>query len=141
VLYTDSVSFTMTTLPQLGRGIAKVLTLPTETIESDYANRYVYLSSFRFTQPQVFQEILKATGTVERDWEIEHAVADDILRDGQEQLARGEMGGISKLIAAMHFKEGDNSARVQNERLGLPKEDLQTVIKDALALRPIASAH
>jgi hypothetical protein len=141
VLCTDSVAFNTTTIPQLGRGVATVLTLPIETIDRDYANGHVYLSSFQLTQPQLFKELLEASGTVEDDWKITHQVADDVLRAGQEQLAKGEMAGISKLLAAAHFKEGDNSAKLQNEKLGLPKEDLQVVLRDALAQYPVDSAY
>ena len=70
-LYTDCVPFATATVAQVARAVASLLTLPKSTIDKTFANGHLYVYSFVLTQPQVFEAVLRVTGTKEEDWQIE----------------------------------------------------------------------
>ncbi|KAK5128000.1 hypothetical protein LTR85_005117 [Meristemomyces frigidus] len=131
-LYTDSVSFNTTTTAQIGAGIASFLALPTDLIEKQFANECLYLSSFQLTQPQLFEAVLKATGSTESDWQVGRKTAEDKLAEGRKKLEAGDMSGNFDMLVGMSFVEGDYSAQVANELLGLGQEDLDEVVREAV---------
>lgn len=68
------------TLPQCGRAVARLLglkILPDDGGDrtpclSHYRNRFVYVSSFKISQREMLDSILRVTGTEMRDWKISH---------------------------------------------------------------------
>lgn len=47
----DSIAFKTTIIPQIGTGITRFLTVPVDINKKDFANGYLYLSSFKLSQP------------------------------------------------------------------------------------------
>ncbi|KAK4546581.1 hypothetical protein LTR36_001798 [Oleoguttula mirabilis] len=131
-LYMDSVSFNTTSSAQIGAGIASFLALPTDVIEKQFANGSLYLSSFSLTQPQVFEAMLRVTGTTEKDWEVERKTCQDRLDVGRKKLEAGDVSGTFDLLYSMTYLEGDYSSRLHNELLGLGQEDLDEVVEEAV---------
>ena len=110
-----------------------MLALPVQTIEHNFANGYVYLSSFHLTQPQLFGAVLKATGTAESDWDLKRSTTGALFQDSQEKFQAGEFHAIAGMITGTTFQVGDYSAKVaeHDKLLQLPAEDLDDVIKRA----------
>jgi len=59
--------------------------------------------------------------------------SEDLLASGRAKLGKGDFSGIADLIKAVAFGElGDLRAKLWDERLGLPKENLAEVVKGAV---------
>lgn len=114
-------------LPTVGKAVVGVLSHPAET-----KNRYVWIESFCVSQNEVLAALEKATG---EKWQINKVATEDQIREGREGMAKGVPMAIGKLIvgailiddedAVMDFSK---TAPLDNEVLGLPKEDLQTAV-------------
>ncbi|KAK5686085.1 hypothetical protein LTS10_002199 [Elasticomyces elasticus] len=134
-LYTDSIAFNTTTLPQIGLGIAKFLALPRSTIDKQFANGFLYLSSFKLTQPELFRAVLAATRTKESDWQIERTSFETLIEDGHKKVSEGDViAGSIDVVHGITFKAGDYSGEVHNDMLGLKQEDLGEVVRNALSI-------
>jgi len=131
-LYTDCAPFNTTTIHTVAEGIAKLLSLPEQTLSTTYANSYVFISSFQLTQPQLFDAVLRATGTTEAEWTIEKKTVQDRLDRGQEKIKSGDFTGMYDLVYGYAFKGGmggDFQSKVHNRALGLEQEDLDEVVR------------
>ncbi|KAF4436033.1 isoflavone reductase family [Fusarium acutatum] len=145
-LYDDGdVKNSTSTLAQVGRAVAKVLSLkelPDDENDesltiSSFFNRAVYLNSFIVSQRDLFESVKRVTGTSETDWTVTRESSKKRYEEGMAQVKRGDMSGFSKLLYARAFfpeDPSDLSARAQNVLLGLPKEDLDEATKDGIAL-------
>ncbi|KAK3635722.1 hypothetical protein LTR56_014598 [Elasticomyces elasticus] len=134
-LYTDSIAFNTTTLPQIGRGVARFLALPRSTIDKQFANGFLYLSSFKLTQPELFQAVLAATGTKESDWQIERTSFETLIEEGNKKVSEGNViVGSIDVVHGITYKAGDYSEEVHNDMLGLEQEDLGEVVRNALSI-------
>lgn len=145
-LYDDgNVKNSTSTLAQVGRAVAKVLSLkelPDDEYDnsltvSSFLNRAVYLNSFVVSQNDLFESVKRVTGTSDADWTVTHESNKKRYDDGMAQVKRGDMSGFSKLLYARAFfpeDPSDLSAKAQNELLCLPKEDLDEATKDGIAL-------
>jgi hypothetical protein len=133
------------TLAQVGRAVAKVLSLeefPDDENDesltvSNFLNRAVYLNSFVVSQQDLFESVKRVTGTSDADWTVTHESSKKRYEEGIAQVKRGDMSGFSKLLYARAFfpeDPSDLSAKAQNELLGLPREDLDEATKDGIAL-------
>ncbi|KAI0016257.1 CipA protein [Xylariomycetidae sp. FL0641] len=133
------------TFPQTGRAVAGVLSLPIEPEKpgapclSNYRNKYVYTSSFLVSQKDMFASVLRVTGTKESDWTIRHEKSADRHADGKKALFSGDEtpNGFQKLLYSRVFYKdgsGNHEARhgLDNEVLGLPKEDLDEFTRKAV---------
>ncbi|KAF7196223.1 hypothetical protein HII31_02290 [Pseudocercospora fuligena] len=135
-VYSDSGHFCTSSLAQVGRGIAAMLALPKSTIDERFADNRLYITSFHITHQEWFDAILKATDTTEADWKVERKSTDVLLEDGNAALAKGDHSGMFDLIYYCTFKKdlgGDYADHLDNEILGLPKEDIVDVIRGQLA--------
>ena len=126
-------TFSTTTQSTVGLAIARTLKHPEQT-----ANKNLFISSFETNLLGVLDAYKKATG--HQDWEVSYISAAEQTKVAQEALARGErMAGAGKLAITISTGEGflnDYSkveGRTANELLGLPKEDLDEVVKKALS--------
>ncbi|KAG4282208.1 hypothetical protein FPRO04_13384 [Fusarium proliferatum] len=145
-LYDDgSVKNSTSTLAQVGRAVAKVLSLkelPDDENDnsltvSGFLNRAVYLNSFVVSQKDLFESVKRVTGTSDSDWIVTHESSKKRYDEGMAQVKRGDMSGFSKLLYARAFfpeDPSDLSAKAQNELLDLLKEDLDEATKDGIAL-------
>lgn len=122
-----------TTWPRVGNAVAKVLSLPLKAQEDgelslgDFKDQSVLISSFLVSQRDMFDSVLRVTGTKESDWTISHEDVKERFKRGQEMLKTGDVMGFGLLLySRVFFPEGDSdyTSRLDNEKLGLPKEDL-----------------
>ena len=132
------------TLPQCGRAVANLLCLKIlpedEGDESAYLsrfkNKFVYVSSFRVSQRDMLDSVMRVTDTGLDDWKITHEASVDRYRAGCEELKKGNFIGFPQLMYTRVFYQdgsGDFEASrgLQNEVLGLPKDDLDEYTKIA----------
>jgi hypothetical protein len=126
----------VSTWPQCGRAVAAVLGLKvlpddesdTSLTLSSFANKPLYSSSFFLSQRDMFESVLRVTGTKESDWKIEHEASKERFEQGQEQFKTGDRRGFAKLLYSRYmFPDGSgilNGNKTHNQALGLPEEDL-----------------
>lgn len=126
---------TTTTWPQVGRAVAALLSLPVLPLNeqdsqltlSKFRNRSAFVGSFYVSQKDMFASVLCVTKTKESDWKIDYEGAEARFKRGGELMSQGNMMGFGILLYARGFyKEGeaaDLQKLLQNEELGLPKED------------------
>ncbi|EFX04915.1 isoflavone reductase family protein [Grosmannia clavigera kw1407] len=145
-LYDDGNTKNSTsTLSQVGRAVAKVLSLkelPEDESDkslslSQLLNKGVYLTSFVVSQNDMFESVKRVTGTKDADWTITHEASKKRYEEGLAQVKSGNMAGFGKLLYARGFFPEDPSnlsAKAQNKLLGLPKEDLDEATKAGVDL-------
>lgn len=130
----------VSTLSQVGRAVAKVLSLkelPDDENDnsltvSGWLNKALYLKSFVVSQNEIFESVKRVTGTGDADWTITHEATKKRYADGLALVKSGNMAGFGKLLYARGFypdDPSDCSAKAQNELLGLPEESLDEATK------------
>ncbi|KAI9851558.1 MAG: hypothetical protein M1838_003390 [Thelocarpon superellum] len=126
--------FSATTRPTIGQAVASTLLHPAET-----KNQYVYVQSFAVTQNEIKAALEKATGA---PWSVVKTLSSKAVgEEGRAKLAKGDFaGGIFQTILASIFSTepvGSNflaeHGSLDNELLGLPKEELDVVVKNVVA--------
>lgn len=130
------------TLVQVGRAVAKVLSLPELPVNekdslclSTFLNKGVYIKSFAVSQRDMFESVKRITGTTDADWTISHEATKKRYEEGLSQVESGNMAGFSKMLYARAFypeHPSDLASKAQNELLGLPEEDLDESTKDGI---------
>ena len=123
-LITDSVPFNTSTVARVAAGIAKMLSLPASTVDENFGNGFLYVSSFLLTQPEIFLAVLRATGTGEGEWQIERKSV------GEYAVPEGDLNLV--LVETYREAGGDYTGKLCNEMLGLEQEDLDEVVKSAI---------
>ncbi|KAK9373318.1 uncharacterized protein V1513DRAFT_184659 [Lipomyces chichibuensis] len=137
-----TVKINTSTWPQVGRAVAKLLSLKilpaTEDDESpalvNFKNKVVYVSSFTISQKDMLESVLRVTGTKLEDWKVINTTAKEQFQSGMQAVQRGDMSGFAKLLYARGFFP-ESSANFEairglnNDVLGLPKEDLDEFTK------------
>jgi hypothetical protein len=142
-LYPDSGPFNSSTLPQAGRGIAALLSLPITNPSnpraslSHYANNFAYISSFSVTQDSLFASLQRATGTTEGDWTIKRSTIAEWIEGCLERVKKGDMMAGAAMTYANYMGEGkggdyEEKAKADREVLGLKEEDLDEVVARAV---------
>jgi hypothetical protein len=143
-LYSDSGSFNSSTPSQVGRGIAKLLSLPVTNPSnpraslSHYSNNFAYISSFLVTQDSLFASLQRATGTKEGDWTVKQSTIEEWMEGCLEGMKKGDMRAGAGMTFAYYMGEGkggnyEEKARADREILGLEEEDLDEVVARAVA--------
>ncbi|RAK99964.1 aromatic alcohol reductase [Aspergillus ibericus CBS 121593] len=134
-----------TTLKQVGRAVARVLSLkvlPEDEFDGGLAlegflGKGVYVRSFVLTQRDMFESVLRVSGTRESEWVVVKEESKMRYRDGLALVKRGNMAGFSKLLYARAFwpeDSADLSGKAQNEVLGLPEEELDEATRAGIEL-------
>jgi len=135
-----------TTWPQVGRAVAALLSLPVEPARgardksaclSRWAGDSVKISSFRVSQRDMLDSVLRVTGTGIGDWKIRNEGSVERYHRGVEMMKKGEFVGFAQaMYTRVFYQDGvgdfETSQGLQNEMLGLPKEDLDEFTKIAL---------
>lgn len=132
------------TWPQCGRAIASLLSLKIlpedENDKSSYLaqfkNSYVRLSSFCVSQREMFESVKRVTGTTDADWKIDSEPTEERYKRGVELLGQGSMAGfVMQMYTRLFYPDGsanyEASHGLENDILGLPKEDLDEYTKKA----------
>jgi tryptophan synthase beta chain len=140
-LYDDGNTKNSTsTLPQVGRAVAKVLSLPELPADEHdqsltlarFLGQGVYVKSFVVSQNDMFESVKRVTGTTDADWKITHEKSKKRYEDGLAQVKAGNLAGFSKMLYARAFypdNPSNLSVKAQNELLGLPEESLDEATK------------
>jgi nucleoside-diphosphate-sugar epimerase len=122
-----------TTTDQVGRAIASALEQP-EAIK----NRHVYINSFTTSQLEVVQALEQITGD---KIIVSHESIENLRQRGNKRLQEGSRAGLLDLISSAFYGElglceFSGTRGLWNERLGLPQEDLVTVLKSYVGNGP-----
>ena len=142
-LYSDSGRFNSTSLPQAGRGIANLLSLPiTNTANpraslSHYANNFAYISSFLVSQDSLFTALQHATDTKESEWTVKHSTIAEWMQVCMEGMKKGDMRAGAGLTYAYYMGDDkggnyEEKAKQDREVLGLQEEDLDEAVARAV---------
>lgn len=142
-LYSDSGAFNSTSLPQAGRGIANLLSLPITDASnpraslSHYANNFAYISSFLVSQTSLFGALQRATGTTQSDWTVKHSTIEEWMAVCMEGMKKGDMRAGAGLTYAYYMGEGkggnyEGKAKEDSEILGLQEENLDEAVAKAV---------
>jgi hypothetical protein len=118
--------FSSTNLNQIG--VATVNALKNADLTK---NQHVYISGFQTTQKEILAAAEKTTGA---KWTVNKVNVKEHIEQGRAKLQSGDHSGIMYLIQGATFgKEhqlGDlSSSGLWNEKLSVPKEDLEEAVK------------
>ena len=145
VLYDEGTTrINTTTFAQVGRAVAGLLSLkvrpegaedPSSCL-SHFRGQQAFVSSFRVSQKDMLDSVLRVTGTKVGDWEVSQEPTKQRYEMGVKQLHDGDMLGFAKaLYARVFFPDGtgDYESRqdLNNALLALPQEDLDKLTKEA----------
>lgn len=135
------------TWPQCGRAVASLWSLKVLPEDADdksptlslFRNGYAYISSFLISQRDMFESVLRVTGTSEKDWTIRYQDVKERYKEGLEQFQKGDMSGFGKLLyARVFYPDGSGNFEAKfglhNDLLGLPKEDLDEATRVAVQM-------
>ncbi|KAI5863998.1 NAD(P)-binding protein [Durotheca rogersii] len=131
------------TWAQTGRAVAKLLSLPIQPeVEggpslSGYKNKFVYVSSYLLSQKDMFAVVCRVTGTKASDWTIAYEDSTKRFQDARALVLGGDQTAFVKfLYSRLFFKDGSGNFEdrrgLDNDVLGLPKEDLDASTKAAI---------
>jgi len=125
------------TFPQCGRAVAKLLALrilPEDENDdswtlSHWQNNFVRVSSFNLNQKEMFESLMRVTGTKESDWTITYEDVKERYESGKAEMQKGNRSGFAKLgYSRMFYPDEPGNFEAtgghDNDKLGLPKEDL-----------------
>ncbi|KXS16033.1 NAD(P)-binding protein [Gonapodya prolifera JEL478] len=123
------------TLPQVGRAVAALLSLPVTHPDPAVAtldrfrNKPVYVSSFTVSQSDMLDSLCRVTGTLKADWTVRHESSANRYSAGVEAIQRGDWSGMVKMMYARNFfRDGagdyERTRGTANGVLGLESEDL-----------------
>lgn len=143
-----NVRLDTSTFPQTGRAVANLLALkilPEDENDksptlSHWRNNFVHFSSFTVSQKDMFDSVLRVTGTKASDWEQRTVDAKQWYADGMARLQKGDRMGFGQLLyGRMFFPDSPcdldkHGIERENEKLGLPKEDLDEFTKLAVEM-------
>ncbi|KAG2175443.1 hypothetical protein INT43_001090 [Umbelopsis isabellina] len=133
------------TLPQIGQAIAKLLSLKvlpddkedTSPCLSNYKNKFIYISSFCVSQREMLDSLKRVTNTAEQDWKVTSRPVQEVYNEGLELFQKGDFAGMIGVLYGRNFFK-DNAGNYEltkgldNEKLSLPKEDLDQYTKLAV---------
>ncbi|KAJ7600387.1 hypothetical protein C8J56DRAFT_1038001 [Mycena floridula] len=103
-------------------------------LQGQDANKPLYILSFLLSQKEMFDWVLRVTGTKEEGWKIGYEAAEARYAAG---MARGDRNGFAKaLYARVFYPDGcgnyEDRHGLHNDILGLPKEDLDAFTRTAV---------
>ena len=130
------------TWPQCGRAVANLFSLPIQSGNgpclNDWRNKEVHIESFFLSQRDMLASLLRVSGDTESDWTVESQTATERYNQGQEFMKSGKvMEGFQQcMYTRVFYKDGcgDYSDKLDNDKLGLPKEDLDEETKEAIKM-------
>ncbi|MCJ1248097.1 hypothetical protein MMC30_005312 [Trapelia coarctata] len=133
------------TFAQVGRAMAALLSLKIHADGEDddspcidrFKNGYVYVASFTVSQKDMLESVLRVTQTSLDDWKVTKESVQGRYAAGMEQMKRGDRMGFVKVMYSRVFYPDDSgnvekTRGLQNDALGLSKEDLDECTKIAI---------
>jgi hypothetical protein len=132
------------TYAQTGRAVAQILSLPvlpedendkTLTLSS-YRNRMAFVSSFAVSQQDMFDSLKRVTGTSDAEWKVSSEPARERWASAREEVKKGNFAAFGKCLYTRYFYDDaglfEKSHGLDNEKLGLPEEDLDEATRGAV---------
>jgi nucleoside-diphosphate-sugar epimerase len=114
---------TCTNLSTVAAAVIATLT----TAEVGTRDRLLNIQSFKASPNDIVEALEKATG---EKWIIEKTTTKEQLALAQECLEKGDfLPALYRWIRTFVFSERATLPNIENELLGLPKEDLQTTVE------------
>ena len=143
---------TTSTWLQCGRAVAALLSLPVLPLNeqdkqltlSHFRNTSAFVGSFHVSQKDMFESVLRVTKTGEADWKVEYEDAEARYKRGGELFAQGKMEGYAMMLYARSFYKDSGmeiQALLNNEELGLPREDFDEATRVAVEMAKAASGN
>lgn len=138
------VKICTSTWPQIGRAVAKLLSLPIKPEGGDvehsldhYRNKVVYVSSFTVSQKDMLDSVLRVTNTKLEDWSVSKEDSHTRWSEGMKAMKTGNQQGFARMLySRIFFPDGsgdfEKSKGLLNGILGLPKEDMDEATKRAI---------
>lgn len=133
------------TWAQCGNAVASLLSLkvlPDDQNDkapnlSQFRNKMVRISSFTVNQKEMFDSVLRVTGTSADDWKISQEDSPARYKAAAEAMRKGDFSAyVTMMYTRIFFQDGvgnyEASKGLDNEVLGLPKEDLDEYTKAAV---------
>ncbi|KAL6719313.1 hypothetical protein ACLMJK_003552 [Lecanora helva] len=128
------------TLDQCGRGLAAFLSLPESGASpsvSQWKNGLLCFDSFKVSQRDMLDSLHRVVGTSDKDWEITYEPTNKRVKDGMEEMQKGDRKGFAKsMYSRIFYPNGpglfEKTREMSNKTLGLPKEDLDEATKSAV---------
>ncbi|KAF4119658.1 putative protein YbjT [Geosmithia morbida] len=126
------------TWPQVGRTVAALLSLPVESgmFSSEvslgkFRNKVVHVNSFTLSQKDMFESVLRVTGTDTKEWTVKHEHSKDRYDEGLKADSV-----VKLLYSRVFYPDGsgdvENSKGTINGLLGLPTEDVDDATRRAM---------
>lgn len=135
------------TWEQCGRAIASLLSLKelpdneedTSPSISRWRNRALTISSFQISQRDILDSVNRVKGMTDADWQIQREPSHVRYRRGLDLLKSGHRLGFAlALYARIFYPDGganhEATTALDNEILGLPKEDLDEATRRAIGM-------
>ncbi|KAF4555930.1 Hypothetical protein D9617_2g058950 [Elsinoe fawcettii] len=132
------------TWEQVGVAVAKLLSLPVEKEGDgpalvDWRNKYFHFTSFTIDQKEMWASLRRVTGTKEEDWKVTKMPVQEVYKNGVDAMKSGDMIGFAKALYSRIFFPDQPGRQdllygLDNEKVGLPKEDLDEATKRAIGL-------
>jgi hypothetical protein len=133
---------------QCGRAVASALSLkvvPDNASAEDksptlsqYFDKVLYIDSFLISQRDMFESVKRVTNTTDRDWAMTREDTQERYANALKLMKEGERFAYLRVMYTRVFwpnRGGDHSHKgLQNDVLGLPKEDLDERTREALRL-------
>ena len=136
------------TWEQCGRAVARLFSLPVLPQDADdksltvshWRNDQVHISSFFISQRDMLDSVLRVTGEKESDWTIVNENAQERYKQGQQLMKQGGASAGAGYIQCMYTRifyndgSGQYNDKLDNEKLGLPEENLDEATKEGIKL-------
>ncbi|KAF3761974.1 putative oxidoreductase CipA [Cryphonectria parasitica EP155] len=147
VVFIDDGNFKIntSTFAQTGQAVAAFLSLKLYPDDADdkspaisnWDKNCFYISSFLVSQRDMFESVKRVTGTTDADWKITTEKSQERYANGIAAMQKGDMAGFARMMyTRIFFPEGNSTYEktkgLQNDVLGLPKEDIDEATKEAV---------
>jgi len=102
-----------------------------------FREEFVYISSFLVSQKDMFDSVMRVTGTKHEDWKISYEPSKERYERGVADLQKGDrLGFVRLLYSRVFYPDGsgdyETSKDLDNDILGLPVEDLDEYTRIAV---------
>lgn len=144
-LFDDGTTkMTISTWPQVGRAVAALLSLPITPEDGDtkrctehFRNKHVYVGSFTISQKDMLESAIRVTDTKLKDWKVSYEPAKERYEKAKEDMKNGDRMAFAKQMYTRVFYADDSGnfekrMGLQNEMLGLPKENMDEATRAAV---------